>query len=149
MGRGEIHSVGGGSYGGKRKGWDLHFLRFQKQFPAPSEGLIQPQADVWLWHSCQALPVWMTWMTRPGSLQTGPAKTKGGEDNLYSADQEPSCWPGLGKPEALFQALMVSPVRGGQVSPLISPIDNPRDARGISQEWKTHSSHGGMGGRSI
>lgn len=53
---------------------------------------------------------------------------------LSSPDQEPSCWPGLGRPEALFQALMVSPVRGGQASPVISPIDNPRDARSISQE---------------
>lgn len=44
-------------------------------------------------------------------------------------------WPGLGRPEALFQALMVSHVREGQASPLISPIVNPRDARGISTGW--------------
>lgn len=67
-------------------------MRPHKQFPALSEELIQPQADVWLWHSCQALPAWMT------GLEISPAKAKGGEDTLYSFTHRQRAillaWPG-------------------------------------------------------
>lgn len=42
----------------------------------PLEGLIHPQADVWLWHSCQALPAWMTWMARSGAAPGRLSKNK-------------------------------------------------------------------------